>query len=95
MMVKEKEKRPIKRKIQSTFKTQDLINLRDVMKRFGNRYQTGASVYSKDGDRLLIKQGGLVSEDRFGKMQRELQEAISKSKPSPYYTSQRTDYNQN
>lgn len=93
MVVREKEKKPRERVIKTAFKNQDLTNLRGVMKRFGSRYQTGASIYSKEGDRLLIGQGKLITEERYEKMQRELNEALSRNKPSPYYTSIRTDFN--
>jgi hypothetical protein len=80
------------REVKASFKTKDVTDLKDVTKRFGNRYQTGADIFDRQRDVLLIKQGGLITEDRYGKMQRELRNAQLKRKPSPYYTTQRTDY---
>jgi hypothetical protein len=80
------------RKVLTSFKTKDVTNLNEVMKRFGDRYRTGDSIYSKEGDRLLLAPGKSVSPERFESMERELRQAKLKNKPSPYYTQLRTDY---
>jgi hypothetical protein len=90
--MKEKETKPKEREVKASFKTKDVLDLKGVMKRFGNRYQTGADIYDKQKGILLVRQGGLVTESRFEQMERELRQAQLKNRPSPYYTTQRTDY---
>ena len=85
MVVKERE-------VKTSFKNKDITNLKEVMKRFGNRYQTGDSIFSREGDKLLLAPGKSVSSERFEDMESKLRLARSKNKPSPYYTSIRTDY---
>ena len=80
------------RKIKTSFKNKDITNLREVMKRFGDRYQTGDSIFLRADDRLLLAPGKSVSSERFENMERELRLARLKNKPSPYYTQLRTDY---
>jgi hypothetical protein len=83
------------RKIKTSFENREITNLKEIMKRVGREYKTEIPIYSKENDRLLLAQGKSVSQERFEIMERELRKANLKDKPSPYYTSIRTDFSQN
>jgi hypothetical protein len=82
------------RKVTTSFKHEEITNLREIMQRMGKEYRTKVPIYSKEDDRLLLAQGKSISQERFERMEEELRKA-NRNKPSPYYTSIRTDFSEN
>ncbi len=88
----------VKREIKTSFKTYPVTNFNKITVHLRDKKKderlVRSDIYSERGI-LLAADGTFLSEERARKMQRELEDALSKGKPSPYYTTERTDYSSN
>jgi hypothetical protein len=92
-MVKERVIKPIKREVKASYRTEDITDLQNVTIPLGKKggYTVQYDILSKEGNRLLLREGGEMTRERFEQLNSEIRRAILKDKPSPYYLSERTD----
>lgn len=85
-MYKPKERKVKEPKVDTLFKTQTITNLHDVMRKIGSAYRAETPIYERATDRLLLKEGKSISEERFEDLKRKLSTGIREKRKSPYYT---------
>ncbi len=71
--------------------TKNIASLNEsVIRKVGDRYVAQIPIYDRQTDRLLLKEGGIINEERFERMRDELFASLRKKKTSPYYTEKET-----
>ncbi len=86
--MKERRKEP---EFKESFKTEDIVNLSDIMKKIGSNYRAESPIYDRQTDRLLLNRGKSVSEERFEELKRRISSNIRKGNESPYYTERKRE----
>lgn len=81
-----KERKLKEPKVTTSFKTETITNLHEVMRKIGNSYMAEVPIYDRETDRLLLNKGKSVSEERFEDLRRKLSSGIREKRKSPYYT---------
>jgi len=95
-MDKVKERKLKEPKVITSFKTETITNLSEVMRKIGNSYMAEVPIYDRATDRLLLNKGKSISEERFEDLRRKLSSGIRENRKSPYYTQEeRMDFDFN
>jgi len=89
-MYKTKERKLKEPKVITSYKTETITNLGNVMRKIGKGYRAEVPIYDRATDRLLLNKGKSISEERFEDLRRRLSTGIRQNSKSPYYTQTET-----